>query len=131
MKKGDLDTFLAENVRQAEAFGAPAEAIEQVRSVCAQMKIAYAEGGHAAVARAALAQMPAETPAVAAIRLAILHAEAGDMDAAFRHLDTAIASRDPSLAHLAVAPQWDPLRRDPRFNDRLTAMGLGGIRGSS
>ena len=131
LKKGDFETFMAENVRQAEAFGASAEVVEQVRSVCAQMKTAYAEGGHAAVARAALAQMPAETPAVAAIRLAILHAEAGDMDAAFRHLDTAIASRDPSLAHLAVAPQWDPLRRDPRFDDRLTAMGLGATRGSS
>ena len=129
--QGDFDAFLIENVKQAEAFGGTAEAIAELRSLCEQMKVAYVEGGRAAVARAALAQMPAEAPAAAAIRLAILHAEAGDLDAAFRHLDAAIATRDPSLVHLAVAPQWDALRRDPRFHDRLAAMGLGRTRGSS
>ena len=89
--QGDFDAFLIENVKQAEAFGGTAEAIAELRSLCEQMKVAYAEGGRAAVARAALAPMPAEAPAAAAIRLAILHAEAGDLDAAFRHLDAAIA----------------------------------------
>jgi hypothetical protein len=40
------------------------------------------------------------------------------------HLDAAIAHRDPSLVHLAVAPQWDRLRGDERFGERLLAMGL-------
>jgi hypothetical protein len=42
----------------------------------------------------------------------------------FRQLDLAIAAHDPSLVHMAVAPQWDPLRGDPRFGDRLAKMGL-------
>jgi hypothetical protein len=32
-------------------------------------------------------------------------------------LDQAIAFRDPALVHLAVAPDWDSLRGDPRFAD--------------
>jgi hypothetical protein len=35
-----------------------------------------------------------------------------------------IAFRDPALVHLAVAPQWDSLRGDGRFAERLKAMGL-------
>lgn len=46
------------------------------------------------------------------------------MDEAFRHLDAAIALRDPALVHLAVAPQWDCLRGDERFGERLRAVGL-------
>ena len=38
--------------------------------------------------------------------------EAGKLDEAFRQLDLAIADHDPSLVHLAVAPQWDSLRGD-------------------
>jgi hypothetical protein len=53
-----------------------------------------------------------------------MHGEIGNLDEAFRHLDVAIARRDPSLVHLAVAPQWDSLRADPRFNERLVYMGL-------
>jgi hypothetical protein len=58
------------------------------------------------------------------MQLALLHGEAGNMDEAFRHLDAAIARRDPALVHLAVAPQWDWLRGDDRFGERLHAMGL-------
>lgn len=129
--QGDFDAFLTENVRQAEAFGATVEAIAEVRSLCERMRSAHAEGGRAAVARAALAQMPADAPGAAAIRLAILHAEAGNLDTAFVHLDAAIASRDPSLVHLAVAPQWDPLRPDSRFEERLVGMGLRSGQASS
>ena len=51
-------------------------------------------------------------------------AAAGDCDAAFEHLDRALDARDPALVHLAVAPQWDSLRGDPRFNQRLARMRL-------
>jgi hypothetical protein len=36
-------------------------------------------------------------------------------------------SCDPSLVHLAVAPQWDSLRADPRLAARLAAMGLAAV----
>jgi hypothetical protein len=59
-----------------------------------------------------------------AFHLAILCAEAGDLDAAFSYLDRAIDARDPSLVDLAVAPQWDPIRADPRFERCLARVGL-------
>jgi hypothetical protein len=58
------------------------------------------------------------------VQLAVLHGEAGHLDEAFRHLDAAISLRDPALVHLAVAPQWDYLRIDGRFGERLQTMGL-------
>jgi tetratricopeptide (TPR) repeat protein len=56
--------------------------------------------------------------------LAIHYAEAGDLDAAFEHLKRMIDARDPALIHLAVAPQWDRLRRDARFDECLARMRL-------
>ena len=57
-------------------------------------------------------------------QLALLFGEAGHFDEAFRHLDTAIEQRDPALVHLAVAPQWDHVRVDRRFDERLKQVGL-------
>jgi hypothetical protein len=58
------------------------------------------------------------------MQLAIFCGEVGDLDAAFRHLERAIQSRDPWLVHLAVGPQWDSLRDDPRFSKFLSQIGL-------
>ncbi|HET9266250.1 MAG TPA: protein kinase [Vicinamibacterales bacterium] len=60
----------------------------------------------------------------AEFRLVMHHASAGDLDAAFEHLHRLIDARDPALIHLAVAPQWDSLRADPRFNECLARMKL-------
>jgi hypothetical protein len=48
----------------------------------------------------------------------------GDLDKAFELLQRALEVRDPVLVHLAVAPQWDSLRADPRFNECLARMKL-------
>jgi tetratricopeptide (TPR) repeat protein len=56
--------------------------------------------------------------------LVMHHAEAGDLDAAFEHLQRMLDAHDPVLVHLAVAPQWDSLRADPRFNECLARMKL-------
>ena len=58
---------------------------------------------------------------------AVLHRAAGRLDEAFDCLDQAIACRDPALVHLAVAPDWDSLRGDPRFAERLRSMALPSI----
>jgi len=58
------------------------------------------------------------------IRLVAQCAEAGDLDAAFERVRRLIDARDPVLVHLAVAPQWDSLRADPRFNECLERMKL-------
>jgi serine/threonine protein kinase/Tfp pilus assembly protein PilF len=56
--------------------------------------------------------------------LAVRFAQAGDLDSAFEHLHRLIDARDPTVIHLAVAPQWDSLRADPRFNECLVKMKL-------
>jgi hypothetical protein len=43
----------------------------------------------------------------------------------FLHLDLALESHDRGLVHLAVGPQWDCLRADARFQERVERMGLG------
>ncbi len=55
---------------------------------------------------------------------AVLYGAAGRIDEAFDCLDQAIAFRDPALVHLAVAPEWDSMRGDPRFAERLRSMRL-------
>jgi DNA-binding winged helix-turn-helix (wHTH) protein len=55
---------------------------------------------------------------------AVLHSAAGEMDRAFRHLNRAIDGRDPGLLRLSVAPQWDNLRGDSRFDRCLARVGL-------
>ena len=62
---------------------------------------------------------------------AVNYAEMGDLDKAFESLQRALDVRDPGLVHLAVAPQWDSLRADPRFNECLARMKLRPVRQSA
>lgn len=117
LKKGDPDRYMAENLKHAELHGAPAELL-------GRLKQAYATGGLPGVQRLGL-EFASNHPEVAPpMQLALLHGELGRMDAAFVYLDRAIESHDPWLVHLAVGPQWDCLRGDPRFQDALLRMGL-------
>ena len=113
LKKADLDRHRAESLTHARAAGCPVELLDELRR-------SYDTAGRAGVVQFAL-RANANGPAV---QLALLHGEAGNLDEAFRHLDAAIARRDPMLVHLAIAPQWDSLRADERFGERLRAMGL-------
>jgi len=56
--------------------------------------------------------------------MAVARAELGDMDASFEHLDEAMAQRDPGVVYLAVAPYFDGLRNDARFEGRLARLRL-------
>jgi DNA-binding winged helix-turn-helix (wHTH) protein/Tfp pilus assembly protein PilF len=116
LKKGDLVRYIAENIAHAELHGVPAEALEPLRK-------AYADGGRAGVLAFVLEHAGGQNGA-SDIMLTAFNAEAGRIDAAFHHLRRALDTRDPALVHLAVAPQWDPLRADPRFNQCLAQMGL-------
>jgi DNA-binding winged helix-turn-helix (wHTH) protein/tetratricopeptide (TPR) repeat protein len=111
LKKGETDRWMAENIRHAELHGAPPEALEPV-------KRAYAAGGRAGVVAFVLEHAgKLENPS--ALMLAVHYGEAGRLDSAFEHLERALDSHDPAMVHLAVAPQWDSLRADPRFNQCL------------
>jgi hypothetical protein len=98
--------------------------LEQLTHHAADMKRAYATEGQVGLARCMLAQIPPNAGGAIAIQRAVLHGTVGELDAAFEHLDRALDERDPALLYLAAAPQWDSLRGDPRFAERLTRMGL-------
>jgi tetratricopeptide (TPR) repeat protein len=115
LQKGDHERAMSEAIRHAESFGVPPEKLQPLKDT-------YASGGRRAVLRYSLEQVrQADGPPVA---LAVLSAEAGDLDTAFACLDRAIDARDPSLIDLAVGPQWDPLRADARFDRCLARVGL-------
>ena len=113
LMKGDLDRHIAESLAHARAAGCPREQLDDLRRI-------YDTRGRAGIVAFALRANANGPP----FHLALLHGEAGNLDEAFRHLDAAIARRDPALVHLAVAPQWDSLRADVRFGKRLNGMGL-------
>jgi tetratricopeptide (TPR) repeat protein len=121
LKKGDFDRWMEENVAHAQAHGIPTSALEPLRE-------AYARGGHAGLARLFIERASGQPQAFPPVQLAIRYGEIGDMESAFQHLERAIDSRDPSLVHLAVGPQWDSLRADPRFRQCLSTMGLSPVR---
>jgi TolB-like protein len=54
--------------------------------------------------------------------IAMCCAQLGDKDGAFEWLEKAYAQHDGRLFTLKVAPYWDPLRDDPRFEDLLRRM---------
>ena len=85
----------------------------------------YTEHGRAGVVRFALEQAARHSATMPDVQLALFHSELGDLDAAMPHLERAIEGRDPCLVDSAVAPQWDALREDPRFQRCLAGMGLG------
>jgi tetratricopeptide (TPR) repeat protein len=114
---GDFDRHMTENLRHAESFGMPPEPLERLRD-------AYRTGGRRGVIDYTLSQLSAADAAPALVQLALLHGEAGHLDDAFQYLNRAIDEFDPSLVHLAVAPQWDCLRSDPRFIGCLRRIGF-------
>jgi DNA-binding winged helix-turn-helix (wHTH) protein len=114
---GDFDRQLEESITHARSFGAPEEALDDLRS-------AYASGGRRAVVRYSIDQVIRAAHPAQQLQLAILNGELGELDTAFGCLDSALDARDPALIYLGVAPQFDTLRRDPRFTARLARLGL-------
>ena len=128
-KIGDVERVVEANLRMAVTFGVPDEALAHLKQVTAQIQDAYAAAGFAGVTRFMAEQITNERLDFdhllkMAFRRAVLYGAASRLDEAFDCLDQAIAFRDPALVHLAVAPQWDSLRGDPRFGERLKAMRL-------
>jgi DNA-binding winged helix-turn-helix (wHTH) protein/tetratricopeptide (TPR) repeat protein len=115
-KLGDFDRQMDESLKHAATHGVP-------QSVTDDLKRVYAEGGRRGLLEHAI-QLAG--PSGNAVQLALLHGELGQLDEAFRYLDVALDSRDPSLVHLRVAPQWDHMRQDARFATRLKRIGLSG-----
>jgi DNA-binding winged helix-turn-helix (wHTH) protein/cytochrome c-type biogenesis protein CcmH/NrfG len=119
-KKGNFDRQMEVALEHAASFGVPASVLDELRQV-------YVDTGRPGLVRYTIQQAgPSGNP----VQLAVLYGELGQLDEAFDHLDVALERRDPSLVHLAVAPQWDGLRADPRFVERLKRMGLAAAAGA-
>jgi serine/threonine protein kinase len=137
-KMGDFERLLTEDLKRAEARCPNEEALAACKRMCADILHVYHRDGYAAAHRCLLeyrqragellaggtAQVERGNTASGLVVLAVYYAEVGDLDAAFEHLHRALDAHDPALVHLAVAPQWDCLRADPRFNECLTRMKL-------
>jgi tetratricopeptide (TPR) repeat protein len=65
--------------------------------------------------RTLTAQRTSGTRYVSAYALALVAAGLDDRDLAFTWLDRALEERAWGVAFLGVEPDWDPLRKDPRF----------------
>ena len=64
--------------------------------------------------------------------IAGLYAEAGDADHAFGALEKAYAARLPQLLHVVSDPAYDPIRKDPRYDDLMRRIGIPlGLGGAS
>src|SRR5215831_14993914 len=129
LKSGDVNRFAAWTVSQATAWGFPEERVAVMKQVLADMQQVYATAGLSGVRRFTVdqitnPQLDFDPLLKMAFFRAVLYGEAGRLDEAFDYLDQAIALRDPALVHLAVAPEWDSLRDDPRFAARLQSMSL-------
>jgi eukaryotic-like serine/threonine-protein kinase len=86
-----------------------------------------AASGNTAEARRILAELTAARSrrVVSAWGIAALHASLGDVDEAFRWLDTAIEERAAGMILLRVHPRLDPIRKDPRYDPLVKRAGLG------
>jgi DNA-binding winged helix-turn-helix (wHTH) protein/Tfp pilus assembly protein PilF len=128
-RRGDFVSFLEKNLRDAPPPVVPDEALTHLRQIAAEMRSVSASEGLAGLKQYmadALTDPRLEFDFMLKLagRRAIFYGDAGRLDDAFDCLDQAIASRDPALVYLTVAPQWDSLREDPRFGERLKRLAL-------
>jgi tetratricopeptide (TPR) repeat protein len=141
-KKGDLERTLEEDLKRVEARGPSEDVLAAVKRMYAEILDVYRRDGNAAMHRCILEHRRRAGELLsnggaspergnANLGLVVHYAEAGQLDTAFELLQRAIDVRDPALVHLAVAPGWDSLRADPRFNECLARMKLRPVRGWS
>lgn len=90
------------------------------------MAEAYARLGKRDEAVKILAEIQAASTKqyVSANDIALIYIALGEHDEALSFLKRAVEQRDGSLVWSKVAPECDPLRSDPRFNDLLRTMKL-------
>jgi TolB-like protein/Flp pilus assembly protein TadD len=92
----------------------------------ARLAYGYAVTGKPAEAQALFADIRALAGRqyVSPYDVAMIHVGLGQFDEAFRWLHTAFDQRSLWLGYLAVEPQLDPLRSDPRFAELRRRVGL-------
>jgi TolB-like protein len=113
-----LDEALAEARRFFELLG-DAELAETLGR-------GYAEAGYAGAMHLAAEELAArsERTHVPALRIARLHAHAGESERALDWLEKACEDRETPLVHVRVSWDWDDVRDHPRFQELLRRMNL-------
>ncbi len=113
----------------------PADAIREFEQLSARAPMslhlaalghAYAVGGQRGKAEKVLKELQArsDTSYVSPFDFATLYAGLGDRARTLEWLEKAYARRVPYLVFLAVDPQFDAFRADPRFRDLVRRIGL-------
>ncbi|MBZ5561642.1 MAG: winged helix-turn-helix domain-containing protein [Acidobacteriia bacterium] len=112
--KGMFDEQLAEG-KKADAGD---------RELVEAMDRGYARGGYREAMRLSAETLVRRSKRtyVSATGIAVHYADAGEKDRAMEWLEKAYAERKPDMVHLGVAPDWDPVRSDPRFQALLRRM---------
>jgi tetratricopeptide (TPR) repeat protein len=109
-----------------EAYITPLTFQETNRDLVAALRAAAAKGGIAEYWKLRLGQLLQQsyvpTAAVAAAYVRI-----GDHDSAMAWLEKLYSERGAWIRGLKVQPRWDPLRRDPRFQDLLRRANLASV----
>ena len=92
----------------------------------ADLALAYARAGRPDEARATLAELDrlAKTRYMSPYYVATALAALGDREAAFARLEEGLADRSNAMTYLAVDPNLDDLRPDPRLDDLIRRVGL-------
>ncbi|HZG52880.1 MAG TPA: protein kinase, partial [Pyrinomonadaceae bacterium] len=108
--------------RHEEAIDAAAKAIGfsgPSPFITATLGSAYAAAGRTQEARHVLAELEelAAKRYISPYYLAIAHTQLGDYERAFTLLQQSFADGEAWIMWVGVQPQFDPLRRDPRFAD--------------
>src|SRR5262249_14036597 len=103
---GDIDRFLAQNIRIATTRGVANEALASLRQSRDRLRQVYAAEGAAGLSRVMADQIGNAHRGVGdrsttASQRAALYAAAGLLDEAFLCLEEAIAVRDPGMVYLA------------------------------
>jgi tetratricopeptide (TPR) repeat protein len=120
-----------------EHLSRPADAIREFQQLSARAPLslhlaalghAYAVGGYREKAQQVLKQLQArsDTGYVSPFDFATLYAGLGDRSRTLEWLEKAYQRRVPYMIYLAVDPQFDDFRAEPRFRDLVRRIGLPG-----
>lgn len=119
--KGMYDEAVAEGLKARGVVANGACAL-------AALGYVYAVAGRPHEARALIAELKglAMKSHVSPFYMAVIHIGLGEKDVALRYLEECYRRPDDWLMMLKVDPAFDSLRADPRYQDLVERIGLGG-----
>ncbi len=112
-----------EALRELESAVARSEGSALARSALARLRAAR---GEEAEARRILRELEASQAYIPSYEVGKAYLALGEVDRALEWLERAWQERSHSMVFLAVDPQLEPLREDPRFRELVTRVGFAG-----